>query len=368
MLEELGEDELPPVLDDRSDSEELEDDHCDMEVEEDLEAIVPTIGSVQAPRVGLESEPPSDPDLAKKQKTPEEPKTRQQETPGGMVDVPSRKSRRIRRLTRKAEQIQRDAAALAVEYSNEVELSTFEEAINDPVHGKAWKEAIKSELDSLAKNKTFVLTKRRPETRPITCKWVFKFKYDLTGKIIRHKARLVVRGFSQRHGIDYMETFAPVAKFTTIRVLLALAAAANWEIHQMDVKTAFLYGELDEQIFMELPEGIDASPDTICELRKSLYGLKQAPRVWYQKLDRFLTSKNLQLVRSDADHSLYVGKDLIIAVYVDGPGRNKPLPRHANHSRSTKSNHPCQPNRLYQQNTQKIWHGELRGSINSYGS
>jgi len=235
-----------------------------------------------------------------------------------MVDVPSRKSRRIRRLTRKAEQIQREAA-LAAEHGSflEIEPATFKEAINDPVHGKAWKEAIKSELDSLAKNNTFVLRKRRAEMRPITCKWVFRFKFDLTGKIIRHKARLVVRGFSQRQGIDYTETFAPVAKYTTIRALLALAAAADWEIHQMDVKTAFLYGDLDEQVFMEVPEGIDADGNTVCEVRKSLYGLKQAPRIWYQKLDAFLTSKNLRLVRSDADHSLYVGKDLIIAVYVD---------------------------------------------------
>jgi hypothetical protein len=307
--------DLPPILDDvQSDLEELEDDHIDMEVEEDLEAMEPKVGNVQAPRKDLESEPPSDPVKYPNTKT-KEPKTPQDVEGENLVDVPSRKSRRIRRLTQKAEQIQRDAA-LAAEYL-EPEPSTFKEAINDPVHGKAWKEAIKSELDSLAKNKTFVLRKRRREMRPITCKWVFKFKYDLTGRIIRHKARLVARGFSQRPGIDYDETFAPVAKFTTIRVLLALAAATDWEIHQMDIKTAFLYGDLDEQIFMELPEGIDADSNTICELRKSLYGLKQAPRVWYQKLDKFLTSKNLQLVRSDADHSLYVGKDLIIAVYVD---------------------------------------------------
>src|SRR3954462_8517823 len=105
---------------------------------------------------------------------------------------------------------------------------------------------------------------------------------------MRHKARLVVRGFSQKHGIDYAETFAPVTKFTMIRALLALAAAADWEIHQMDVTTAFLCRDLDEQIFMEVPDGIDVDSDTIYELQKSLYGLKQAPRVWYQRLDRFL--------------------------------------------------------------------------------
>ena len=137
-------------------------------------------------------------------------------------------------------------------------------------------------------------------------------------KIVRYKARLVARGFSQRPGIDYFETFAPVAKFTTLRILLMLAASADWEIHQMDVKTAFLYGDLEEEIYMELPEGIGIdNKDFVCKLQKSLYGLKQAPRVWNQKLHAFLTSKNLKLVRTEADHSLYVGNNLVIAVYVD---------------------------------------------------
>ena len=278
------------------------------------------VGNVQALEGGLESEPPSD--LAKNPKTPEEPKTQQQESVGEMmVDVPLRKSRRIRRLTQKAEQIQKERA-LSADYA-EIEPETFDEAVNDPVHGNAWKEAIKSELDSLAKNKTFTLIKRSScpaDRKLVTCKWCFEFKRDVTGKIIRHKARLVARGFSQRPGIDYFETFAPVAKFTTLRILLMLAAAADWEIHQMDVKTAFLCGDLDEEIYMEVPEGVAVdtnNKDIVCKLQKSLYGLKQAPRVWYQKLHTFLTSKNLKLVRSDADHSLYVGSNLVIAVYVD---------------------------------------------------
>jgi hypothetical protein len=203
-LEELGEDELPPILDDQSDLDEFDLDHeNDLgEHGNDLEAEVPKVGvmnndlEVEVPKAGVigapdseheqETEPPSD--LAEKQKTPEEP---------GMVDVPLRKSRRIRRLTQKAEQTQRELA-LSADFA-EIEPETFEEAVNDPVHGNAWKEAIQSELDSLAKNKTFTLIKRLscPAGRKlVTCKWCFEFKRDVTGKIVRHKARLVARGFS----------------------------------------------------------------------------------------------------------------------------------------------------------------------------
>jgi len=275
-------------------------------VNNDLEVKTPKAGVMDAPE--KETEPPSD--LAEQEK-PQEPGTQQQETPGGMVDVPLRKSRRVRRLTRKAEQIQYEKQlALSADYA-EIEPETFEEAVNDPVHGAAWREAIKSEFDSLAKNQTFTVIKRMscPAGRKlVTCKWCFEFKRDVNGKISRYKARLVARGFSQRPGIDYFETFAPVAKFTTLRILLMLAASADWEIHQMDVKTAFLYGDLEEEIYMELPEGIGIdNKDFVCKLQKSLYGLKQAPRVWNQKLHAFLTSKNLKLVRTEADHSLYVG-------------------------------------------------------------
>ena len=342
-LEELEEDGLPPILGEHDNDLEAEvpkegiiDDDLEAEVpkegiiDDDLEAEVPKVGivnndlEVKTPKAGVmdapekETEPPSD--LAEQEK-PQGPGTRQQETPGGMVDVPLRKSRRVRRLTRKAEQIQYEKQlALSADYA-EIEPETFEEAVNDPVHGAAWREAIKSEFDSLAKNQTFTVIKRMscPAGRKlVTCKWCFEFKRDVNGKISRYKARLVARGFSQRPGIDYFETFAPVAKFTTLRILLMLAASADWEIHQMDVKTAFLYGDLEEVIYMELPEGIGIdNKDFVCKLQKSLYGLKQAPRVWNQKLHAFLTSKNLKLVRTEADHSLYVGNDLVIAVYVD---------------------------------------------------
>jgi len=136
----------------------------------------------------------------------------------------------------------------------------------------------------------------------------------------------VIKGYEQRYGIDFKETFAPVVNFRTVKVLLALAATLDLEIHQMDVKTAFLNGELEEEIYMEIPEGyhdwktksnteFESEPDMVLQLQKSLYGLKQAPRVWNKSLDSFLRS--LGFKRSEADHSLYLRHDAIIAVYVD---------------------------------------------------
>ena len=137
-----------------------------------------------------------------------------------------------------------------------------------------------------------------------------------------YKARLVARGFSQIEGVDFEETFAPVVKFTSIRVLLAYTAINNLELHQMDVKTAFLNGDLEEEIYMEQPEGFvsEGNEDLVCRLLKSLYGLKQAPRQWYAKMHSFLTSE-LGLTSSDADECLYIGiwdgAIIIIALYVD---------------------------------------------------
>lgn len=108
----------------------------------------------------------------------------------------------------------------------------------------------------------------------------------------RHKARLVAKGFSQLEGIDYTETFSPVAKMNSLYLVLSLAASFKWEVHQMDVKYVLLHGDLHEEIFMEQPPGfIQNDSSLVCRLRKSLYGLKQAPRAWYAKMDRFLLNK-----------------------------------------------------------------------------
>ncbi|GKA87608.1 zinc finger, CCHC-type containing protein [Tanacetum coccineum] len=154
------------------------------------------------------------------------------------------------------------------------------------------------------------------------CKWIFKRKMKVDGTIDKFKARLVIQGFRQKEGIDYFDTYAPVARITTIRLLLALAAIHNLVIHQMDVKTAFLNGDLDEELYMKQPEGfvMPGNEHKVCKLVKSLYGLKQAPKQWHQKFDEVVLSSGFYLNQSDKcvyskfDNS---GKGVIICLYVD---------------------------------------------------
>jgi len=149
---------------------------------------------------------------------------------------------------------------------------------------------------------------------------VFKAKHDVNGNIVRFKARLVARGFSQAYGIDYFETYAPVAKLTTYRVIFALASLGQWEVHRMDVITAYLLGILDEEIYMVQPEGFvrtGMKRNLVCQVLRSLYGLKQAAPVWNQKIDGFLIK--IGFVRSDADPSLYIEtkRNICITIWVN---------------------------------------------------
>lgn len=182
-----------------------------------------------------------------------------------------------------------------------------------------WQAAIQDEMDSLQRNKTWTLEKLPKGRVPISCKWVFRVKPGDGGIPDRYKARLVARGFSQRFGFDYTETYSPVIKLDTLRTMLAVANQEQMYMHQMDVRTAFLNGDLSEEIFMSQPEGFAEKAELVCRLRKSLYGLKQASKAWNDRFHRFIS--RLGFKRSNSDQCLYWrgenDRRIYLILYVD---------------------------------------------------
>ncbi|GJT93972.1 zinc finger, CCHC-type containing protein [Tanacetum coccineum] len=164
-----------------------------------------------------------------------------------------------------------------------------------------WKEAVQSEIDSIMHNDTWELTDSPPGCKALGCKWILKKKMKVDGSIDKYKARLVIQGFRQKEGIDFFDTYAPVARISTIRLLLALAAIHDLVIHQMDMKTVFLNGDLDEEIYMKQLKGfvIPGHESNVCKLNKSLYGLKQAPKQWHQKFDDVVLSNGFSLNQAE---------------------------------------------------------------------
>jgi hypothetical protein len=210
-----------------------------------------------------------------------------------------------------------DSALISSDF---VEPTSYQEASLSP-QAEEWKTAMQEEIDSLATHGTWRLEKLPDDRRTIQNKWVYKVKRDAEGNSTRFKARLVAKGFSQREGIDYGETFAPVVRHESVRTIFAVAAARDLEIMQLDVKTAFLYGDLIEEIYMDQPEGFRSlsQPTDVCRLQKSLYGLKQASRSWNETFDGFLVK--FGFIRSNADSCVYFRENdngvLILAIWVD---------------------------------------------------
>lgn len=165
------------------------------------------------------------------------------------------------------------------------------------------------------------LSELPPGHKAICLKWIFKLKRDTNGKIIKHKARIVAKGYVQKRGVDFEENFAPVTRLETVRLLLSLAAKRGWEVHHLNVKTAFLNGDIQEEVYVCQPDGfvIKGKEHLVYRLIKALYGLRQAPRAWYSKLSKSL--KSLEFQRCPYEHAVYTKKigdeNLIIGVYVD---------------------------------------------------
>ena len=197
------------------------------------------------------------------------------------------------------------------------EPSSYEAAVKEEI----WRIAMKEEMESIDKNLTWDLVKPPVNCRPIGVQWIYKVKRNSTGEITRHKARLVAKGYSQKKGKDYDEVFSPVARAESIQILIALSAQLKWKVHHLDVKSAFLNGEIEEEIYVHQHEGFikKGKEDYVLRLKKALYGLKQAPRAWNYKLDCIL--KSMGFIKSIGDQAVYILKNvqdqLLVGVYVD---------------------------------------------------
>ena len=198
------------------------------------------------------------------------------------------------------------------------DLVTFEDAAQD---GR-WVQAMDEEIHSIEKNNTWEITSLPKGKKSIGVKWVYKTKYQPDRQVDRLKARLVVKGYKQKPGIDYYEVFAPVARLDTIRLVIALAAQKKWQIHQMDVKSAFLNGSLEEEVFVDQPVGYvkKGHEDKVLKLKKALYGLKQASRAWYTRIDSYFQENGF--LKCPYEPTLYTksnshGNMLIVCLYVN---------------------------------------------------
>jgi hypothetical protein len=170
----------------------------------------------------------------------------------------------------------------------EEEPTCFEESIQR----KKWADAMTEEYKSIMKNEVWEIVPRPKNKDVVSYRWLFKIKHAADGSIEKYKERFVARGFSQKEGIGYEDTFTPMARYTLIRTIIALVAKMKRKLHQIDAKTTFLNGVIEEEVYIEKPQGFEVEDrrSHVYRLKKALYGLKQAPRAWYGRIDSFLTS------------------------------------------------------------------------------
>ena len=191
----------------------------------------------------------------------------------------------------------------------------------EALKNQRWKEAMDEEMRAFLKNHTWDIVLLPEGKKPVGCRWVYTLKCKADGSLERYKARLVAQGYTQTHGIDYQDTFAPVAKMNTIRIIISLAVNLDWPLNQYDIKNAFLHGDLKEEIYMQLPPGYEGNQNEgkVCKLRKALYGLKQSPRAWFGRFTQAMRSVGYK--QSNGDHTLFfkhqMGLITILLVYVD---------------------------------------------------
>jgi hypothetical protein len=181
----------------------------------------------------------------------------------------------------------------------------YEEAVKDA----SWRLAMDNEIKSIEKNKTWMLVTLPVEVKKIGVKWIYKTKYNEHGEFEKHKACLVAKGYTQKHGINYTEVYAPVARMETVRMVVALAAQRNWKIFQLDVKSTFLHGELHVDVYAEQPKGyeIKGSEDIVYKLHKALYGLKQAPRAWFNCMENYFVNEGFK--KCPNEHILFTKRN-----------------------------------------------------------
>ncbi|CAA7032829.1 unnamed protein product [Microthlaspi erraticum] len=195
--------------------------------------------------------------------------------------------------------------------------TSFQEAVK---HQK-WREAMNAEMNSIEKNQTWSLVSLPDGAKAIGVKWIYKTKFNELGEVDKFKARLVVKGYAQEYGVDYTEVFAAVARMDTVRMILAVAAHKGWTVYQLDVKSAFLHGKLEEDVYVEQPQGYEVSDkkEMVYKLHKALYGLKQAPRAWFSRIEAYFIKEGF--TNSPNEQSLFIkklgGNILIVSVYVD---------------------------------------------------